>query len=187
MRHPYTKKLLELINTTSTERNITSGSVRIVNAGKPGEMTASMVERLPILIYQYQPRLTIILGGTNDLAYHKSTADVVNNIVDLHNIALSYELNGRRSYTVAITIPQIGWPWINFENRLEINKDIRKFAKKNSDRIALLDLESTYNQSVSANDIFWASDFVHFTPIGYDGIGERIFERISTFVVKDKS
>ncbi|PCI06694.1 MAG: arylesterase [Gammaproteobacteria bacterium] len=40
---------------------------KVINAGKPGEISAEGVLRLPMLIKQYQPELIIICHGGNDI------------------------------------------------------------------------------------------------------------------------
>jgi lysophospholipase L1-like esterase len=181
--HPYAIKLTELL------RNKT----RVVESGISGELTGHMVERLPSDLKEHSPNLVILLGGTNDIGHEEKPEKIVENIKKLHQLALRSVGRGNKkaTYTIAVTIPQSGFVVTEkgprgqgaAAARLEINAAIRDFAKKCSKRVALLDLESTFDQRKPENKKYWSPDTLHFSKLGYDGFGELLFNVISTYTV----
>jgi lysophospholipase L1-like esterase len=52
----------------------------VVNAGRPGELSAEGVARLPALLDRYQPQLLLLCHGGNDLLQHRDEAQVAENL-----------------------------------------------------------------------------------------------------------
>jgi len=183
--HPYAKELNRLLNNESVA----------LAAGVNGELTQDMVERLPRVLEAHPlTRAVIILGGTNDLGHRKPAEEVIANIVKLHKIAHNATVPNNNDpdeqdhptvFTVAVTIPQARWPF-DPQVRLAINAGIRQLAKNDTCHVALLDLESQWNQSVPANAKYWSPDFVHFSPTGYDAIGQLAYDVLRETTIESK-
>lgn len=196
--HPYTLVLSELLNNTfpSDKEKVT-----VVEAGISGELASSMVYRFPLVVEETNPRVAIILGGTNDLGRHSTAIDIVRNLAQLHNVTLRRsggelshdEQYGNSHFSVAVTIPQLAWlrymteekAAIHEEKRKQINQMLRLMAAQCPSRIALLDLETAFDQTREGhvNDKYWSIDFVHFSPLGYDEIGRMAFGVLERFQV----
>lgn len=171
MHHPYTQKLNVLMN---QHFGLDLQHSFVINAGKSGEVTAEMVARIGFLVQKNEPKVVVVLGGTNDLGHLKPHHSVIENIQQIHEIART--INKKPFFfTIAMTIPEIGWPFVNQTERLQVNNGIRDYVSRTGHTF-LLDLECAFfNQSNPTNDKYWASDKVHFKPAGYDVIGELVF------------
>ena len=75
--------------------------LRVVNAGKPGEVTADGLERLPELLDEHRPQLLILCHGGNDMLRKKSDADTVLNL--RHMVR---EATGRGIPVVLLGVPK---------------------------------------------------------------------------------
>lgn len=52
----------------------------VINAGVPGDTTASALPRLPEVLAEYQPRLVLLCLGGNDMLNKQSAATIENNL-----------------------------------------------------------------------------------------------------------
>jgi lysophospholipase L1-like esterase len=159
--HPYIGTLSQMVN---------DSSLQIIESGLSAEITQHMLGRLPdILSLNPGFKVVIILAGTNDLWGLKNELISMNNIKKLHRIALTGNMT-EPVYTVAITIPEIK-EYTNTHHRLILNEGIKSLSHKCSQRIALLDFESAFNQSVPGNiEKYWSPDEIHLSPHGYDKV-----------------
>ena len=62
---------------------------KVVNAGKPGELSSDGAKRLPGLLDEYQPRLLILCHGGNDMLRKKSVAETRTHLDNMINAAKS--------------------------------------------------------------------------------------------------
>lgn len=187
--HPYSIKLAQLLNaSTDTDSACTTNNQHLyecIESGIPGETTSEMVIRLQL--YANKGVLSsfnycIILGGTNDLGSSNNTStaeSIINNIKLLHSIASKY-----CSKTIALTIPEHGLErhYISIYNkRIIINQSIQSLCNNsNNNTIIYCDLATVipyYNTNKDYHKLYW-DDHLHFTPAGYDRIGELLFETI---------
>eukprot|EP01041_Mallomonas_annulata_P003120 gene3120-6138_t len=171
--HPYSIRLSNLLN------NQTSHQTSVFASGIPGEITSQMIARLPKKLRDYTNiGLVIILGGTNDIGHRIDVSDIVSNIKFLHTTSLHVNSeNPQPVYTIAVTIPQSGWAVANnIQERYKINEQIRKFVQSCPQRIALLDIENSFDQRVPENLKYWSDDRLHLSALGYDALGELLFE-----------
>jgi len=58
-------------------------SLKVVNAGVPGETSAQGLKRLPEILDQYQPQLIILCHGGNDLLRKLDKAQLANNLASM--------------------------------------------------------------------------------------------------------
>jgi lysophospholipase L1-like esterase len=75
--HPYADRLSVLLNNRSD----------IIRAGVSGEFTSQMVRRLPSVLRDHpNAKLSIILGGTNDLGRRVPINTIIDNLKQLHRL-----------------------------------------------------------------------------------------------------
>lgn len=172
---PYSKELKRLL----VARGIPVSQLRIITAGKDGESTETMPERLQGIINRYRSSSTpithcIILVGTNDLSTMKPS-QIAWNIDNLHRIASECG-----AHTVAVTIPQMAADKSGLhiaEVRKVVNEAIRsgKIAPNAlvADVSALLQF---HNISREQKAYLW-DDGIHYTAAGYVEMA-RIFEKV---------
>lgn len=182
--HPYSIRLQELFNNNKRPSNVT-----VFESGISGEQTDSMEVRIRSVLSSVNPMLVIILGGTNDIGGGVAVEKIMKNIRHMHRAALKHlkAFNGKDSFTIAVTLPQfpLEAKAVN-KRRLELNKEIRKFAERCQFRVKLFDMESLFDQNDMANNQkYWSVDNFHFSPLGYDTIGELLFKTILNFNVTD--
>lgn len=65
---------------------------RVVNAGRPGEVSAAGLERLPALLDRHEPRLLILTHGGNDLLRRMDNVQVRRNLADMVALARAREI-----------------------------------------------------------------------------------------------
>ena len=177
--YPYTKKLAKLLDSYSS-----GVKYNIFNTGLSGECAIDeMTARLPEVLKQFAPLdLVIILGGTNDLASlsNAKERDLFENLRKLHEIA--HNIGAK---TCALTIPEAFIDILPMasdykEYRESVNERLKIFAKDNSDKVILCDLNKKHPMhGIPEKDMkrYWDDD-LHFTPAGYDRMAEIIFEDI---------
>ena len=186
--HPYSTTLQERFDIQTYKR---SGAILIFevhNAGIPGERAVDqMLPRLNQILRNTKTKYSwvIILGGTNDLGkYRDSSAmgdytTIFHALVELHNMTHKY---GARS--VAVTIPDrecigAGTCYYLKKTQYKVNELLRGFVTLNKERVILADLASLI--TLPRDKTLW-SDFVHFTPTGYDKMAHIIFSSMRDFV-----
>jgi lysophospholipase L1-like esterase len=100
-----------------------------LNSGISGNTTKQMVARLNSDALNYQPRILILMGGTNDLKYHQTTGQIMRRLRTILNRA-----RATRTVVVLCTIP----PRNHYGGRVRsLNAAIRKYA--NQSDVPLLD------------------------------------------------
>ncbi|HST82609.1 MAG TPA: GDSL-type esterase/lipase family protein [Kineosporiaceae bacterium] len=100
-----------------------------LNSGISGNTTKQMLARLNVDALNYQPRILILMGGTNDLKHHQSTKQIMRRIRTILNRA-----RATRASVVLCTIP----PRNHYGGRVRsLNTAIRKYANRSD--VPLLD------------------------------------------------
>ena len=74
-------------------------NMECINRGVNGDTTAGMLSRFKRDILRYKPSYVIIMGGTNDVYSDISTDEIINNISNMVELAVKYDI-----------IPVIGLP-----------------------------------------------------------------------------
>jgi len=176
-RRPYPEQLEEMLNTPG------HGQVyRVVNAGIPGELTASMVGRLPQTIMDLKsagrkPKYVLILGGTNDLLWGNMTSDIVLANLKSMRAAAIHE----HSMPILFTIPQLDAE--QYAEEYSSNSTPIKINARESHILAVnkaLKTEAEHDASIFLADISKISpkhlvDGVHFSGEGYARVAEVAF------------
>eukprot|EP01100_Stratorugosa_tubuloviscum_P002541 TRINITY_DN1599_c3_g1_i1.p1 TRINITY_DN1599_c3_g1~~TRINITY_DN1599_c3_g1_i1.p1 ORF type:complete len:227 (-),score=64.37 TRINITY_DN1599_c3_g1_i1:32-712(-) len=143
--------------------------------GVSGETTKNMVKRIPTVFNSIHSQLffSVILGGTNDLAYVFSVEEIVANLQKINELCLT-----KSKYTILMTVPQLRDMEKLSENyhkqRNNLNYSIRKYVNQNSNRTFLVDLDQLIPNT---NKHLWV-DNLHFTIEGYDLMAQLIFNEI---------
>ncbi|KAJ5070635.1 hypothetical protein M0811_10705 [Anaeramoeba ignava] len=168
---PYGINLHKLLTEKYPEKNF-----EIQVSGISGQKAFGMPPRMKEEIKEKEYHYVIILAGTNDLSQSYSAEEIFEQISSLHEIALKSDSVRK---TIAITIPQAAAD-SHFkdylEKKLQINSLIQKLVDSNQ-KIELVDLYSLIpfsSPSENQKDSLW-NDSLHFSSIGYDKMGELIF------------
>lgn len=180
--HPYTIQFNKNVN-----KNNLTGQLYAYQSGIGGETTADMLMRLPDTLRQYTPTVVSILCGTNDLIqrtindndYYYSVANITARIEQLHLQALAVS-----NYTVAMTLPDSPlYDWIDAREEYDLINDFIRRLSANHARIFLLDLEDSFDYLIPSNSIYWSSDTIHLSYIGYNRIGQKLFWIVSRIIL----
>mmetsp|Transcript_18985 Transcript_18985/g.31117 ORF Transcript_18985/g.31117 Transcript_18985/m.31117 type:complete len:171 (+) Transcript_18985:420-932(+) len=149
--------------------------VQVEVAGVSGELaTRTMGKRLHrFLAAAHQENKpyswVLILGGTNDLCTGIGEGRILDSLYKMHDLA--HEAGAR---TVAITVPEMSHESAEGElsdTRNAVNDGLRKYAQDNSSNTVLLDVATLMPLSDAS---LW-DDGLHFSPSGYDKLGELVY------------
>jgi len=105
--------------------NITG--LKVINAGIPGEISASGLKRLPSLLREHQPALVIICHGGPDILRHMNLSKTHENIQNMITLA-----QASHAQVVLIGVPEFGiflesaslYPALAEENRIPIENEV---------------------------------------------------------------
>jgi len=176
-RRPYPQQLEEMLNKHGDGRTV----YHVANAGVPGELTSSMVGRLPATIEQLKsagrkPKYVLILGGTNDLLWGNVPAeDIVANLRSMKAAVLHED-----AIPVFLKIPRLDLEADDQYHTLAaikakattiqaVNKALDSDAK--SDKVQLADISQV------SRDLL--VDGVHFSGDGYERIAKIVFDTMT--------
>ncbi|WP_455219735.1 arylesterase, partial [Kaarinaea lacus] len=73
----------------------------VINEGRPGELSADGLRRLPAVLDEHQPELLILCHGGNDMLRKKNTQSIVNNLK-----AMIAEAKRRGVQVILIGVPE---------------------------------------------------------------------------------
>lgn len=137
---------------------------------RPGNFIARMEDRFEIGFYDW----VILLGGTNDLGAGESPSKIFTCLQKVQNIALS-----QGAKILNMTVPEEALRNKDLNSRRdELNQSIREEC--DDETIFLFDLNKKipyHSLPAEERDRIW-DDGVHFTPAGYDLMGEYLAERL---------
>ncbi|MGD2062667.1 MAG: arylesterase [Nitrospirota bacterium] len=128
----------------------------VINAGVPGDVTASGVERLPALLDEHRPDLVILLHGGNDILQRRSATAMAENLRTMAEMA-----RRRGAAVVLVGVPQFGL----FFRPPDLYADLAKELALPYDGESLAELER--NPALK-------SDPIHLNAAGYRLLAERI-------------
>ena len=168
--HPYSIQLSRLIN--NHFNNVTN--VKVVDDGVNGEQTSRMKHRITLILSKTLYDVVIVLGGTNDLGHRRSKDEILTDIYEIHSTIHNFGIKSNRTIvTFAMTIPPLEWK-VDETVRAEVNNALREYVNKNITKTYLIDIDKVL--TTTHNDKkYYCPDNVHFSPIGYDLIGELVF------------
>ena len=179
--HPYAIRLKQLIQGSHLD-------AELIISAHPGERTLSMDDRIRQELEMYNPAVTIVMGGTNDILHGDAAFYIFQRLQNCYRKVLL-----RASFLVAITIPPDHWHKImptRDAKRSGINVSIKTFIEKCTDRAALVDMDAVFlglNDSARSKDLYYSADGVHFSPKGYDLLGELIHKALLNNTMSDLS
>ena len=174
--HPYSIKLNELSKLNTIESGINGQTANVMQNRITHALNHANASGFDVGVVS-------ILAGTNDLGHHDHADKIASYLKNIHEKVFEVsEMQNKRIYTIAITIPMISWT-INNTARSEINKSLREFQVSHKDKVILVDLENEFDQSVLENKKYWSIDNAHFSALGYDSIASKIFNAMKTFAV----
>ena len=130
----------------------------VVNAGVPGDTTASALERLPGVLAEHQPRLVLLCLGGNDMLRKQPAATTENN---LRLLVQTIRASGAEVMLIAVPEPKLFGGAPDFYGR--IAKDMQ------------LPLEDdVFNDVLKDNSL--KADPIHANAAGYRVVAERLAE-----------
>jgi lysophospholipase L1-like esterase len=168
---------------------------RVVDDGIVAEKTEAMKARLQrsLPLFKKDPDMFVLLGGTNDVIIVPAEKSV-ENLMEM----VDRMLRVPNAKVVVLTVPdhpsEKAIKRVR-ERRMFVNGELRKkFGKggeESSDRVVLVDIAKCLPQYVIESEAshhtnphpvlpdMWDPDRLHFSPLGYDRVGELVFEHIT--------
>lgn len=153
--------------------------VEIEEDGVPGDVTGMYMGRILKHFGRGKKPFdwTIVLGGTNDLAYSISPTSIFENLSKTWSVALN-----SGSKVLALTVPECGPKGSPpngsirdkmAQNKAELNDLIKNYEKRG---YHAFDFHATlpYHSLSSADNKRYWDDLIHLTPDGYDLMGRQI-------------
>lgn len=173
--HPYSIQLSYLFKLSGKD-------VEIVTKGVNGEVTEDMSKRLKDIIPKEKFDLVILFGGANDIAYKKiSVEDVLKNLFNMYQLCKDNDMK-----VVFITVPFAKYDQRDHleefsKKKREINQGIIDNCKQRG--IEYLDMMKVFPVREMSEDLIKEiyDDDLHFTPKGYDTIGDKLYEIIKDY------
>jgi len=171
--HPYSLRINKLFEENELD-------FKVIESGVNGEGTEKMLKRIKTFFqgenFPLKFSLVIIYAGANDLG-SMSYEKIAENILSLNKYVIECGLP-----TILVTLPQsqcdIMYDFYG-EKRIKVNEHLRKVAIE-IEKLTICDLDN-HIRFISMDNKerkkYW-DDHIHFTPLGYDLIGEYIFNTI---------
>lgn len=121
--------------------------------------------------------LVVILAGTNDLAYETNPDTIFNSIKAIHEIA-----HNRNIHTLALGVPDSAWQRQSVETA-KVASEVNMKLQEWSGAISVpSDFEPFPIQTFDPSSGYWAPDGLHFSPQGYQYLGERVAPKVTTML-----
>lgn len=146
-----------------------------VNRGINGDTTINLEERLKVSVYDLQPKVIVLLIGTNNIStmfnnYERILQGLCSNLPNTKIIQLS--------------LPPMGGIWANSNSQIvPCNNRIKKFADEfNNDYIDIYSM--LLDSSIQEINSEYTSDGIHLTNKGYDVISSLIKQTLSMILKK---
>jgi len=130
----------------------------VINAGVPGDTTASALQRLPEVLAEHQPRLVLLCLGGNDMLRKHSAAATENN---LRLLVQTIRASGAGVVLIGVPEPRLFGGTPDFYAR--IAEDMRLPLE-----------EDVFNDVLKDNRL--KSDAIHANAAGYRVVAERLAE-----------
>ncbi len=128
----------------------------VINAGVPGDTTASALQRLPGVLAEYKPRLVLLCLGGNDMLRKQPEATTENN---LRLLVQTIRASGAEVVLIAVPEPRLFGGAPDFYARIA-----------NDMKLPLED--DVFNEVLKDNRL--KSDPIHANAAGYRVVAERL-------------
>ncbi|KAH8893847.1 SGNH hydrolase [Thozetella sp. PMI_491] len=182
--HPYSETLQQMIAMALPELE-----VEIVENGQSGDMVRGDFLRRMEKQCRFKKQTfdwTIVLGGTNDLAFQNiQPDDVYDELKKVWSVPLL-----KKSKVLALTVPEAGVGASQRERlgarRNRLNTLIKEHKEKNFHVFDLHDAVPYFAMSEADRERYW-DDAVHFTPDGYDLIGQKLGLAFVSLLVRERA
>ena len=130
----------------------------VINAGVPGDTTASGLERLPAVLDEYKPRLVLLCLGGNDMLRKYAPASTENN---LRLLVQTIRSSGAEVVLIGVPEPRLFGGAPDFYTR--IAEDMKLPLERN-----------VFNDVLKDNRL--KADPIHANAAGYRQVAERLAE-----------
>lgn len=182
---PYNEKLQQMVEMAFPEY-----AIETEEDGRDGDLVTSKVGFVRRINEQFASdssqsyNWTVVLGGTNDLAHGVSAEALFEDLKRVWDVPLSH-----KSKVLALTIPEAGVTGargrkIN-ETRREVNDLIKGYKRENLHVFDLCAAVPYHSMSETDRGKYW-DDGLHFTPDGYELVGQKVGMALVSLLVKDK-
>ena len=128
----------------------------VINAGVPGDTTASALQRLPEVLAEHQPRLVLLCLGGNDMLRKHSAAATENN---LRLLVQTIRASGAQVVLIGVPEPRLFGGTPDFYTRI-------------AEELQLPLEEDVFNEVLKDNQL--KSDAIHANAAGYRKVAERL-------------
>jgi lysophospholipase L1-like esterase len=128
----------------------------VINAGVPGDTTASALERLPAVLEEHRPRLVLLCLGGNDMLRRHPEAETENN---LRLLVRTIRASGAEVMLIAVPAPKLFGGAPDFYARV-------------ADDLALPLENEVFNDVLKDNRL--KADPIHANAAGYRIVAERL-------------
>ena len=156
-----------------------------IGRGSSGQVTSQMLVRFRKDVLELNPKVVVILAGTNDIAENQgpiALENVFGNIVSMAELA---RYHGIKVIICSVT-PASEYPWRKGKNPdvkiPELNTMLANYAKKN--KIVYADYFSQMANANNGLDKELSNDGVHPTLAGYKIMEKVILPQINTLLNK---
>lgn len=177
--YPYAPYLEKAFN----DRQDRQHEIVVRHRGLPGWTAAAMVEEVdgPSTGLRSAIRnapglsLVIILAGTNDMGYGHGETRIMDDILQLHKIALEEDV----PKTIAISLPPSGYQSFNDEARKladQINRSLKEACNGANSRTIFVPFPFEYERGGA----YWDPDSLHFSELGYKTLGESLIATVES-------
>ncbi len=128
----------------------------VINAGVPGDTTASALQRLPDVLAEHKPRLVLLCLGGNDMLRRQPTASTENN---LRLLVQTIRASGASVVLIGVPEPKLFGGAPDFYSRI-------------ADEMKLPLEREIFNDVLKDNRL--KSDPIHANAAGYRQVAERL-------------
>lgn len=151
-----------------------------INRGISGQVTSQMLLRFRPDVIELNPKVVVILAGTNDIAENKGPITIKQIAGNIFSMAELAKANGIK-VVLATALPAISYSWRPgiepADKIIALNKLIRKYAKKND--LVLIDYYKPMVNKQKGLKKEYGRDTVHPSVAGY-----KVMEKLVKKAVK---
>ncbi|KAI1259811.1 GDSL-like Lipase/Acylhydrolase [Xylariaceae sp. FL1019] len=171
--NPYAVKLAEKI-----EKECPGRKVEFDVEGLPGDLvtTGQFIERMASAwtIAEKPYDWTIVLGGTNDLGWGRTSEAIIEGLKRTWGIPLS-----RGGKVLSLTVPETKGKFQSItQKRNEVNDAIRSYERTRFFHFDLFKAVPYHGMEPEDRARYWEPDGVHLSEAGYDYMGEKVGEAL---------